>query len=85
MKQLVLFRTLLEAMPIGKTVIGVVKDTKMDPNYVVIDVILPNPNSIITSTIVYKPRLTFLPLTTSDLTGITSFEQFQQTYPEYFI
>ena len=82
MKQLVLFRTLLESMTIGKAVIGVVKGTKMDPNYVVIDVILPNR---IAGTVVYKPRLTFLPLTTSDLTGITSFEQFQQTYPEYFI
>ena len=82
MNQLVLFHTLLESMPIGRTVVGVVKGTKMDPNYLVIDVILP---AGMANTIVYKPRLTFLPLTTSDLTGITSFDQFQQTYPEYFI
>ena len=82
MKQLVLFRTLLESIPTGKAVIGVVKGTKMDPNYVVVDVILPKH---IAGTIVYKPRFTFLPLTTSDLTGITSFDEFQQSYPEYFI
>ena len=82
MKQLVLFHTLLESMPIGRTVVGVVKDTKMDPNYVVVDIILPVGMA---GAVVYKPRLTFLPLTASDLTSITSIEQFQQTYPEYFI
>ena len=82
MSQLVLFRTLLESMPIGKTVVGVVKGTKMGPNYLVIDVILP---TRVRNTVVYKPRLTFLPLTKADLSNITSFEQFQQTYPEYFI
>ena len=82
MNQLVLFRTLLESMPSGKTAVGVVKGTKMDPNYLVIDVILP---TRVRNTVVYKPRLTFLPLTSSDLTDITSLEQFQQTYPEYFI
>ena len=82
MNQLVLFHTLLESMPIGRTVVGVVKGTKMDPNYVVIDMILPKR---VAGVIVYKPRLTFLPLTKADLSNITSFEQFQQTYPEYFI
>ena len=82
MNQLVLFHTLLESMPIGRTVVGVVKGAKMDPNYLVIDIILPTD---IRGIVVYKPRLTFLPLTQADLSNITSVEQFQQTYPEYFI
>ena len=82
MSQVVIFRTLLESHKIGETAVGIFKGTKMDPNYVVIDIILPRR---VSGSVVYKPRLTFLPLTTSDLTGITSFDQFQQTYPEYFI
>ena len=82
MSQLVLFHTLLEPTPAYTPVIGIIKGTKMGPNYVVIDVILPKR---IAGTVVYRPRLRFLPLTISDLAGITSFDQFQQTYPEYFI
>ena len=62
--------------------VGIVKGTKMDPNYLVVDILLP---IAIPNVVIYRSHLTFLPLTASDLTDIASIDQFQQTYPEYFI
>ena len=62
--------------------LGVAVGTKMDPNFIVVNLILPFPKEQIT---VHKERLIFTSLPSSDLDGITSFTAFQQTYPEYFI
>lgn len=62
--------------------LGVAVGTKMDPNFVVINLMLPFPKEQIT---VQKERLIFTSLPSSALDGITSFTAFQQTYPEYFI
>ena len=62
--------------------IGIVKGTKLDPNYIVVDLLFP---TSLPSVIIYRTRLTFLPLTSSNITNIHSFDDFQQAYPEYFI
>lgn len=66
----------------GDLAVGITVGIKMDPNYVVVDIILPTP---IEHVVIYKPRLIYTPLTITALADITSFNHFQQTYPEYFI
>ena len=56
--------------------------TKMDPNYIVVNVIFPITQERV---VLHKNNLTFTSLLPSDLDGITTFAAFQQTYPEYFI
>ena len=62
--------------------VGIAIGTKMDPNYIVVNLIFPNPQERL---VFHKNNLTFTSLLPSDLDGITTFVAFQQTYPEYFI
>ena len=62
--------------------LGIAIGTKMDPNFIIVNLILPFPNEHI---IAHKERLIFTSLPPSDLNGITTFAAFQQAYPEYFI
>ena len=62
--------------------VGITIGTKMDPNYIVVNLIFPSTQEHVVS---HKNNLTFTSLLPSDLDGITSFDEFQQTYPEYFI
>ena len=62
--------------------LGIAIGTKMDPNYVVINTILPVPQEHVVS---HKSNLIFTALSPSDIDGLTSFSEFQQSYPEYFI
>ena len=62
--------------------VGIAIGTKMDPNYIVVNLIFPNTQDHV---VVHKNNLIFTSLLPSDLDGITSFIAFQQTYPEYFI
>ena len=62
--------------------VGIAIGTKMDPNYIVVNLIFPSPQEHI---VLLKDDLTFTSLLPSDLDGITTFNEFQQTYPEYFI
>ena len=62
--------------------VGIAIGTKMDPNYIVVNLIFPNAQEHV---VLYRNNLTFTSLLTSDLEGITTFDEFQQTYPEYFI
>ena len=86
MKPVVIFQPLTRAQDFsvepGEPAIGIAVGIKMDPNYIVVDVILPTP---IEHVVIYKPRLTYTTLTLADLATITSLDEFQQTYPEYFI
>lgn len=62
--------------------VGIAIGTKMDPNYIVVNLILPFHQEHV---ILHKDNLTSTSLLPSDLDGITTFAAFQQTYPEYFI
>ena len=62
--------------------IGIAIGTKMDPNYIVVNLILPFHQEHL---VLHKDNLIFTSLLPSDLDGITTFAAFQQTYPEYFI
>lgn len=62
--------------------VGIAIGTKMDPNYVVVNLILPFHQEHL---ILHKNNLTFTSILPSDLDGITTVAAFQQTYPEYFI
>ena len=62
--------------------VGIAIGTKMDPNYIVVSLLFPNPHEHL---VFHKDNLTFTSLLPSDLDGITTFAAFQQTYPEYFI
>lgn len=62
--------------------LGIAVGTKMDPNYIIINIILPDlPEHVV----IHKSSLIFTALSPSDIDGLTSFSEFQQTYPEYFI
>lgn len=62
--------------------VGIAIGTKMDPNYIVVNLLFPIPQERL---VFHKNKLTFTSLLPSDLDGITTFAAFQQTYPEYFI
>ena len=62
--------------------VGIAIGTKMDPNYIVVNLLFPTPQEHL---VFHKNNLTFTSLLPSDLDGITTFAAFQQTYPEYFI
>ena len=62
--------------------IGIAVGTKMDQNYIVVDLLLSYPQE---HAVVHKNHLFYTSLTASDIRRITSFDEFQQTYPEYFI
>ena len=62
--------------------VGIAIGTKMDPNYIVVNLIFPSTQDHV---VAHKNHLTFTSLLPSDLDGITTFDEFQQTYPEYFI
>ena len=62
--------------------VGIAIGTKMDPNYIVVNLIFPSPQEHL---VFHKNNLTFTSLLPSDLDGITTFAAFQQTYPEYYI
>ena len=62
--------------------VGIAIGTKMDPNYIVVNLLFPIPHEHV---VFHKDNLTFTSLLPSDLDGITTFAAFQQTYPEYFI
>ena len=62
--------------------VGIAIGTKMDPNYIVVNLIFPSAQDHV---VVHKNNLTFTSLLPSDLDGITTFAAFKQTYPEYFI
>ena len=62
--------------------VGIITGTKMDPNYVVIKFILPKS---IEGAVVHRQRLTFIPLTASDVAAFKTFDEFKITYPEYFV
>lgn len=62
--------------------VGIAIGTKMDPNYIVVSLLFPSPHEHL---VFHKDSLTFTSLLPSDLDGITTFAEFQQTYPEYFI
>ena len=62
--------------------VGIAIGTKMDPNYIVVNLILPSYQE---HTILHKNSLISTSLLPSDLDGITTFAAFKQTYPEYFI
>ena len=66
----------------GDLAVGIAVGIKMDPNYIIVNIILPTP---IEHVVIYKPCLTYTSLTLADLATITSLDEFQQTYPEYFI
>ena len=61
--------------------LGVAVGTKMDPNYIVVNLLLPHQDRVV----IHKNHLSYTSLTSSDIRHITSFGEFQQTYPEYFI
>ena len=86
MSQVVVFQRLLRdsdfSVGQGDLAVGIAVGTKMDPNYIIVSIILPTP---IEHVVVYKPRITYTSLTLADLATITSLDKFQQTYPEYFI
>ena len=62
--------------------VGIATGTKMDPNYIVVNIVFPTPQEHV---VLHKNNLTFTSLLPSDLDGITTFAAFQQIYPEYFI
>ena len=62
--------------------LGVAVGTKMDPNYIVVNLLLPQQQEHV---VAHKSHLFYTSLTTPDIRHITSFGEFQQTYPEYFI
>lgn len=62
--------------------VGTAIGTKMDPNYIVVNLLFPSPHEHL---VFHKDNLIFTSLLPSDLDGITTFTAFQQTYPEYFI
>ena len=62
--------------------LGIAVGTKMDPNYIITNIILPVPQEHV---VIYKSNLIFTALSPSDIDGLTSFSEFQQSYPEYFI
>ena len=62
--------------------VGIAIGTKMDPNYIVINIILPVLQEHV---VIHKSNLIFTALSPSDIDGLTSFSEFQQSYPEYFI
>ena len=62
--------------------VGIAIGTKMDPNYIVVNLLFPSPHEHL---VFHKDNLTFTSLLPSDLDGIATFAEFQQTYPEYFI
>ena len=62
--------------------VGIAISTKMDPNYFVVNLVLPNEQERV---IIHNNKLTFTSLLPSDLGDLTSFSEFQQSYPEYFI
>ena len=62
--------------------VGIAIGTKMDPNYIVVNLLFPSPHEHL---VFHKDNLTFTSLLPSDLDGIATFAAFQQTYPEYFI
>ena len=62
--------------------VGIAIGTKMDPNYIVVNLIFPSNQDHV---VVHKNNLILTSLLPSDLDGITTFDEFQQTYPEYFI
>ena len=62
--------------------VGIAIGTKMDLNYIVVNLLFPSPYEHL---VFHKDNLTFTSLLPSDLDGITAFDEFQQTYPEYFI
>ena len=62
--------------------VGIAIGTKMDPNYIVVNLIFPSAQDHV---VVHKNNLILTSLLPSDLDGITTFDEFQQTYPEYFI
>lgn len=62
--------------------LGIAVGTKMDPNYIVVNLLLPHPEEHV---VVHKSHLFHTSLTAPDIRRITSFGEFQQTYPEYFI
>ena len=62
--------------------LGIAVGTKMDPNYIVVNLLLPHAAEHV---VVHKSHLSYTLLTAPDIRHITSFSEFQQTYPEYFI
>ena len=86
MKPVVIFQPLTRAQGFivepGEPAIGIAVGIKMDPNYIVVDVILP---THIEHVVIYKPRLTYTTLTLTDISNIHSFDDFQQAYPELLI
>ena len=85
MKQIVIFRPIIayddfDGAP--SFAVGIIKGTKMDPNYSVVDIILPRK---VINAVVYRPRITYTSLTLDDMTYFPSLDDFQQAYPEYFI
>ena len=62
--------------------VGIAIGTKMDPNYIVVNLLFPSPQEHL---VFHKNNLTFTSLLPSDLDNITTFAAFQQTYPEYYI
>lgn len=68
----------------GNTV-GIAIGTKMDPNYIVVNLIFPSRLGPQQCLVFHKDNLTFTSLLPSDLDGITTVAAFQQAYPEYFI
>ena len=62
--------------------VGIAIGTKMDPNYIVVNLILPSHQEHL---ILHQNSLISTSLLPSDLDGITTFAAFKQTYPEYFI
>ena len=57
--------------------VGIAIGTKMDPNYIVVNLIFPTQECLV----FHKDNLTFTSLLPSDLDGITTVAAFQQTYP----
>ena len=85
MKQIAIFKPVIaydNSDDVPSFAVGIVKGTKMDPNYLVADIILPRK---IINEVVYLPRVTYTSLTLADLANITSLDKFQQAYPEYLI
>lgn len=62
--------------------VGITIGTKMDPNYIVVNLIFPSPQECL---VFHKDNLTFTSLLPSDLDGITTVAAFQQAYPELLI
>ena len=65
----------------GKS-LGIFIGRKMDDNFLMINIIFPCRKDY---SIIHKSNLSFIPLSLSDIKNITSFSEFQQTYPEYFV